>query len=41
MIKDIYPYSQIGEQLLFAFVSEGINGDIFKLIAITPRDDGK
>ena len=41
MIKDIYPYSQIGEQLLFAFVSEGINGDIFKLIAFTPRDDGK
>ena len=41
MIKDIYPYSQIGEHQLFAFVSEGINGDIYKLIAFTPTDDGK
>ena len=41
MIKDIYPYSQIGEHQLFAFTSEGINGNIFKLIAFTPTDDGK
>jgi hypothetical protein len=41
MIKDIYPYAQIGEGLLFAFVSEGINGDIYKLIAFTPTNDGK
>lgn len=41
MIKDIYPYFPIREHLLFAFVSEGINGDIYKLIAFTPTDDGK
>jgi hypothetical protein len=36
MIEETYPYAQVGDELVYAFRSEGINGVILKIIIFTP-----
>jgi hypothetical protein len=40
MIKDPYPYVQIGDELFFGFRSEGINGSILKIVMFTLNEEG-
>jgi methyltransferase-like protein len=41
MIEETYPYVPIKDTLFFGFISEGINGDIFKIVMFTPTRHGK
>jgi methyltransferase-like protein len=41
MIEETYPYVPIKDTLFFGFISEGINGDIFKIVMFTPIKNGK
>ena len=41
MISEAYAYFPIGDKLLFGFVSNGINGDILKIVIFTLTKDGK
>jgi hypothetical protein len=41
MISDAYAYFPIGDNLFFGFISNGINGEILKIVIFTPTKDGK
>jgi hypothetical protein len=38
MIEETYPYAQVGDELVYAFRSEGVNGIILKIIIFTPLE---
>ena len=41
MIKDIYPYLNIKDNLVFGFLSEGNKGIIYKIVIFTLTKEGK
>lgn len=41
MITDTYPYLNIKDNLVFGFLSEGVNGVIYKIIIFTLTKEGK
>jgi hypothetical protein len=41
MIKDIYPYFPLTDNLFYGFFSEGVKGKILKVIIFTLEEDGK
>jgi hypothetical protein len=41
MVKDIYPYFQLTDNLFYGFFSEGVKGKILKVIIFTLEENGK